>query len=309
MAEVHDLVKRLGRDGARAIVPTDQKKAVDIAANVMGDEDGAAAFSYAGFAYTFFPYKRVAGDGTYTRDCSIVSMAIDPGSLKIDGKWRTFGPPYGALCRLVMIMLQSEAIRNNSPKIELGRNVNDFMTNRLGIEYGGKTVKILQDQIYRLAACTLKFAWNIDGKEHFESKQIIKSGFFLGKRDERQALLWDDTVVLDDALYRHLREHSVLLSDEAVRQLKDEPVALDAYVWLCFRLHHLERPVHISWQGLWHQFGQEYAEVRFFRRRFLKCLTNALAAYPEARVTVDETANGGITLHPSPPAVRRFQKA
>jgi hypothetical protein len=77
--------------------------------------------------------------------------------------------------------------------------------------------------------------------------------------------------------------------------------AIDLYVWLACRLHVLARPIEIGWPALKEQLGEGYKELRFFRRDVLPSIELALAAYPEARVQIEEKR--GLTLHPSSPPV------
>jgi hypothetical protein len=81
-------------------------------------------------------------------------------------------------------------------------------------------------------------------------------------------------------------------------------MSLDLYVWLAWRLHTLERETPISWPAAFGQFGEGYRELRHFRPRFIEALSAAVAAYPEARVSVEDT---GINLRPSrPPIAKRL---
>ena len=72
------------------------------------------------------------------------------------------------------------------------------------------------------------------------------------------------------------------------------------YVWLAYRLHALEKPTSISWGGLHGQFGTGFKLARQFKPHFLEALAAATAAYPDAKVDVEES---GITLRPSRPPV------
>jgi hypothetical protein len=58
----------------------------------------------------------------------------------------------------------------------------------------------------------------------------------------------------------------------------------------------------VSWAALKQQFGQEYADTKNFRRKFLGALRKATDAYKEARI---EVGPRGLKLLPSPPPVRR----
>jgi hypothetical protein len=60
------------------------------------------------------------------------------------------------------------------------------------------------------------------------------------------------------------------------------------------------RPQFIPWAGVYDQFGQGYARVRDFRKRFLETLHRVRAVYPQARLSADER---GVTLEHSPPPV------
>ena len=62
----------------------------------------------------------------------------------------------------------------------------------------------------------------------------------------------------------------------------------------------MKKPVTVSWQALKNQFGPEYDRVRDFKRRFTQALQQAIAVYPDAKVTVDDN---GLILQPSRPAI------
>ncbi len=79
-------------------------------------------------------------------------------------------------------------------------------------------------------------------------------------------------------------------------------MALDMYVWLAQRLHRVPsgKPQFVAWTTLHEQFGQGFARVRDFRRRFLHALPQVVSAYPVARIAADDK---GLTLIHSPPPV------
>ena len=77
-------------------------------------------------------------------------------------------------------------------------------------------------------------------------------------------------------------------------------MAIDIYVWLAYRLHMLSRPTPVSWKALHEQFGAGFNRLRAFREKFREPLALALAAYPEAKTSIDEV---GMVLYPSEPPV------
>jgi hypothetical protein len=68
-------------------------------------------------------------------------------------------------------------------------------------------------------------------------------------------------------------------------------------------LHHLEQRTPIGWKDLYQQFGAGYQHMWRWRPRFTDALAEAVAAYPEARVDVEDSH---IVLHPSPPPVPKL---
>ena len=128
----------------------------------------------------------------------------------------------------------------------------------------------------------------------------MSSGLRFRAAEDDQGSLWEDRVVLDETFYRALRDHPVPLRETAIRELRDRSMSLDLYVWLAYRLHTLTKLTPIGWAALRDQFGAGYRQVFHFKAEFRKALAPALAAYPEARVEVEEP---GIVLHPSAPPV------
>ena len=122
--------------------------------------------------------------------------------------------------------------------------------------------------------------------------------------EEGQQTLWPGYIRLTDKFFESLMEHAVPLEPEAIGQLQNSAFALDVYSWLAHRLCRVNdrRGVMVSWAALKGQFGQEYADTKNFKRRFLGALKKATGAYKDARI---ETVKGGLRLLPSPPPVKR----
>jgi Plasmid encoded RepA protein. len=67
---------------------------------------------------------------------------------------------------LILLYLQTMALRNNSPEVELGRSMNDWL-DRMGISTGGSTYKEVRNQAERLSRCKLTFDYGgtVRGKQ------------------------------------------------------------------------------------------------------------------------------------------------
>lgn len=299
---LHQLVLIHGRERAREMVPERQRPLVDIAAEVMADESRRIGISYTGFCLTSLPHKRLPDNRTWEKKGHRVTLWVEPGRMKARGKVVTYGVPYGARARMILLYLQTQAIRTSSREVELGRSMRDWME-RMGLSVGGETARSLREQAGRISACSLKFFWEGDTQEGWSAGRIVNSGLRFHVPEDTQGSLWEERVVLDEIFWKALRDHPVPLQEAAIRELRDRSMSLDVYVWLAWRLHTLTKPTPVSWPAIHAQFGTGFRELRHFRPRFIEALGAALAAYPEARVDVSEA---GVILHSSRPPVMRI---
>lgn len=301
--QIHQLVLAHGRERAREMVTIKQRPLIDIAAEVLADESQRIGISYTGFCLTSLPHKRLPDDEVWTKRGHKVTLMVEPGRMMVRNRTVLYGVPYGARARMILLFLQGQATRTQSREIELGRSLSDWMV-RMGIAWGGETARAIRAQAARISACNLKFFWEGEQAEGWAAGRIVNSGLrFNDLISDGQGALWEDRVVLDETFYKALKEHPVPLQEAAIRELRDRSMSLDLYVWLAWRLHILTKPAPISWTAVHHQFGAGYAKLFHFKPGFTDALAAALAAYPEARVDVEE---GGIVLHPSRPPVARL---
>ena len=301
--QVHHLVLVHGRERAREMVSTKRRPLVDIAAEVLADESQNIGISYAGFCLTSLPHKRLPDDQAWTKKGHKVTLMVEPGRTLKRGRPQLHGVPYGARARMILLFLQTQAVRTGSREVELGGSMSAWLE-RMGIAWGGETAKAMREQAARISACSLKFFWEDGAEEGWAAGRIVNSGLrFNQPLGDGQGSLWEDRVVLDETFFKALQEHPVPLQEAAIRELRDRSMSLDLYVWLAWRLHSLTKLTPISWAAVHAQFGSGYAKAFHFKPRFVEALEAALAAYPQAKVDVTE---GGITLHPSRPPVTRL---
>lgn len=301
---VRRLVLVHGRDTARSMVNPESNRLVDIAAEVMGDDGGRIGITYTGFCLTALPHKRLPDGESWEKRGHRVVLLIEPGKMKMRaGPMQLIGVPYGARARMILLYLQTQAVRTNSRDIELGRSMHDWL-GRMGLSWGGSTGRILREQATRIAACSMRFFWEGERERGFDKGGFVRSGlqFLGGEDDSPQTSLWQDRVMLDEVFYEQLQKHPVPLREAALRELSDRSTSLDLYIWLAYRLHTLKAPTPVRWAALREQFGAGYAMPAAFKRDFLKALAPAVAAYPEARLHLTDE---GVELQPSPPPIAR----
>ena len=295
MAEVHHLIQQQGIEEARRQAMTRHERAmVEAAYQVLGEETEGIGFTYSGFALTSLPHKQ-SNETAWKREGYNLTLVLQSG---VDRNGETVGLPYGSYARFILLFLQSEAIRSRSREIELGRSM-QFWLGRMGLSIGGNSYRLVKEQARRISLCRLTFFGGSADKEVMRNGAFVEGAITMQGTPE-QPSLWNDRVRLDDAFYRALCDHPVPLSETALKAIGPRSLTLDVYIWLAYRLHALKRDTDISWHSLYAQFGGGFKRVRAFRAQFLESLGLALAAYPDARVSVEDT---GITLHPSRPAI------
>jgi hypothetical protein len=201
--------------------------------------------------------------------------------------------PYGSRARLIMLYLQSEALRTGCREVELGRSLRAWLT-RLGIAPGGKSVRDVREQAERISRCRLTFHMSAKGAAAggLVNQSIVDSAIFADEDDA--AVL--DRVKLSESFFAQLQKHPVPVEESAIRALSNNSLALDIYCWLAYRLRSLETPTPVPWGAAKSQFGAGYGKLANFKHNFAPNLALALAVYPEARVDANER---GLVLHPA----------
>ncbi|MCB8883925.1 plasmid replication initiator [Acidisoma cellulosilytica] len=294
MGTVHDLIEMRGRLGTLAMDV--DRRVVEAAASYMADEDNGIGFVYSGWTQAALPHRRLKDDQTWQITSDHVKLLIEPGRRANDfGEPTWVGVPYGSRARLIMLYLQTEALRTNSREIELGKSLRAWLT-RLGISIGGKSLKDVREQAERISRCRLTFHIQTAGRAGLVNQNIMDTAMFVDGADPGQGTLFLETARLSEVFFEQLRKHPVPLEEAAIRAINNNSMALDIYCWLAYRLHVLSGPRQVTWKALMGQFGSGYKEQFHFKPRFLENLNLALAVYPDAKVDVDER---GLTLKPS----------
>jgi hypothetical protein len=260
----------------------------------MSDEQQRIGIMHAGFAMTALPHKAI-NETIWVRQGNNIKLRLESG---MDADDKVVGLPFGAIARIILLYLQTEAVKTKSRDIELGRSMNHWLTT-MGIDNGGKTYKLVREQSRRLSLCRLTFYRVTDEATIITNGSFVRDAI-LPSRDTDQLQFWREAVRLDEGFFQSLIDHPLPVREAAIREIGHRSMALDIYVWLAYRLHQLSKPTAITWKALHDQFGGGYQHVRQFKAKFKEPLALALAAYPEA---ILEAGDAGLKLYPSPPAV------
>ena len=278
---------------------------MEAAALYMGDEDASIGFLYSGWCQTALPHKRLLDSDGWQIETEHTTLIVEPGMRPGPaGKPIPVGVPYGSRARLILIYLQSEAIRRRTPEIELGSSLRAWL-HRLGIPQGGSSIAAVREQAERLSMCRLTFRVRRANATGLVNQSIVDTALFQDEAEPNgtgRRLQFAERVTLSPGFYNQLERHPVPLEEAAIRAVSNNSQALDAYAWLAYRLHSLPKPMPISWRALKPQFGGGVGRLDNFRMRFVPNLKLALAVYPEAKV---EIGDKGLILHPSAPPVAK----
>lgn len=298
MGEVHRLIAIQGKQEALRLDL--DRRVVEAAAAYMSNEESEIGFVYAGWAQASLPHRRLADDAHWEIQTDRVSLIVQPGLRGvIGGSPVAVGVPFGSRARLIILYLQTEAIRTGKREIELGRSLHAWLK-RLEIPIGGKSMKDVRDQAERISRCRLTFQISTAGRSGLINQNILDSAMFVAN-ESTQDDLFIETAKLSEGFFEQLQKHPVPIEEAAVKQIANNSMALDVYVWLSYRLHALKEPRPVTWKALHAQFGRGITRMDHFKQQFRDTLSLALAVYPEANVELDGTT--GIILKPSRPPV------
>lgn len=301
MGTIHDLLEAKGKQGA--LLAGLNRGVVEAASVYMGDEDGALNFVYSGWAQCALPHRRLANDAPWEISADKVRLVVEPGrrpsGVEGDGPLEFMGVPFGSHARLILLYLQTEALRTNSREIELGRSLRDWL-GRIGVSVGGRTGKLVKDQAERISRCRLTFHLHGGKSAGLINQSIVDRALFIEDSDAPQGRLSLEMAKLSEGFFEQLRRHPVPLEEAAIRAINNNPAALDCYLWLAYRLHALTAPRLVTWTALKGQFGGGFKEAYHFKNKWSQTLQMAMAVYPAANVDVVEQ---GVLLKPSRPPV------
>lgn len=292
-------------------IPTEptaiEKRIIDAAVEVNSNRATAkeAIYQHSVLCQTFLPYRNPGIETRiWQRKQGFVSLAVQ-GTAAFNPRteeYEFFGLPYGTKARLILAHINSEAIRTQSPIVNVEDSMSAFIK-RIGLNVDGRTIKEVKNQLRRLTTSIISLSYQ-DKVEANRGKQVdlkLMTAFDVWfPKDERQRVLWSSNIQLTNEYYTSLLNHAIPLDERALAALAHNAMALDIYAWLAQRLHRIptDKPQFVSWANLKEQFGSGYSHMYKFKQIFRKTMKTALLQYPSSRV--EEKKNKGYLLTNSP---------
>jgi hypothetical protein len=282
------------------------------AMRAVNDSDLVPAYLHSALCAMSLPARRpkdemapiIRQDGRYT-------LAITPKPLlrRIGGEMvmSSLGVPFGSYPRVILIYIMSEAVRTGSRDVYLGGSFAEWLR-RLGYEnatHGSRgTASLLKGQLDRLLACEWMIRWDDSASDDaaFAIKEVKLANEYSGIRGKDGSFIRE--ICLADGFFSHLRDHAVPLNEAAIRELRNNPTALDLYTYLAYRLQRItgDRPSSLSWAQLAAHLGSAAESPRKFRQSLRQSWDLVSGVYPNARV---DFSGPVIKMWASPPPVEK----
>jgi Plasmid encoded RepA protein len=272
------------------------------------DDEQRLSFQHTVFCQTSLPYRNPGDDlRLWKRQQGAVSLLVEAGHARNpkNGDWVELGLPWGTKPRLILAHLNAEAIRRQSPVIDVESSLSAFVKRVRGFD-GGREIRMFKDQLSRLSVAIVRLAMTRGDRAFQVNSQVVTAFELWPELDARQRVLWPSTIRLSHDYFTSLQEHAVPLNEADLAALAHSAMALDLYAWLAQRLHRVTplKPVFITWAALKQQFGPDYGRMDKFKAVFRVALRQVRARYQRAIIELDDR---GITLHHSLPPVTKQQ--
>ena len=286
-----NLHRRLEQHGQQALLleapDKTARKLIEIATGVLADDGDDRVFTHPVLCLTILPHRARPEREIWKRVNGPYTLMVQP-TADHDGTYH--GVPHGSKARLILLYLQTEAVKTNSRIIELGTSMRRWLRS-MGVTITGPNYQEVRRQAQKIERALVSFTFAGEGATVSWQDTIIRGSFERPCSDEVR------TVELSESFFKSITERPVPVCEAAIRLLGERCMALDLYLWLAYRLHSLQRPTVVSWPSLHSQFGAATRLLKHFKPHFAREIEAALAAYPDARVDLTED---GIRLHPSP---------
>jgi Plasmid encoded RepA protein len=305
LTHIADILPKIGQR-LLPLTPIKQRLA-DGAGEIAESEPESILYQHTVLCQTGMPYRN-PGEGVrvWDRSQGLAHLRIEAGSALHPESQRfvDIGLPFGPKPRIILAFLNAEALRTQSPLIEVEGTLTAFVT-RIGLNNGGRNILVVKDQLARLAAARVMLGMVTGPHRAATMTMPIVQAFDLWfPKNENQRVLWPSTVRLSEEYFKTLCAHAVPLDERAIANLSNSAMGLDIYMWLAQRLHRVPpaKPQFIPWTAIKEQFGWNYGKMFKFKEVFRDTLRSVKTQYPAGLFTID---GRGMTLFNSPPPVAK----
>ncbi len=220
------------------------------------------------------------------------------------------GVPYGAKARLLILWMTTQARLNPSSRwLEIGKI--DTFLEEIGVQPHPEASASVKDQLVRLTFSLFTMVLKDQQQRHYFQRDMLISSSVFPEEDlshyaagELAKVRFPLGIELSQVAHdRFSSNDSIPISTESLRKISSSALAIDIYLYLCYRLpllSHGESQL-LTWKKLIKLFGNNEKQSKF-RQTFDSSITKALDAYQGANVDLTDE---GLLLRYSDPAVLR----
>ncbi|GAC02981.1 replication protein RepA [Paraglaciecola chathamensis] len=207
--------------------------------------------------------------------------------------------PWGGIPRLIILYLNTMAVKYSSNTISLGQNIKEF------VESLGYAASYVEGGTNDQVMGQLEKLYKTEFGHEQQEKILLDNGTIEIRTSKKSFKLFDEkhtfeivrgnlteraeaTVRLSDTYYKEIKSHPVPLSLETIKSLKKSPLALDLYAFISYRTN-TKRLIAIKLKDLMKQFGIE-GEAWRFKDKAEKALILVKKYWPECNVLIKNNA-------------------
>jgi hypothetical protein len=265
------------------------------------------------------PNPNIKRGQSWKTDCGDYSMRIKQISVENPrtGEDQFLGVPYGPTSRLLLAHINTLALKQGSNKIDIEADtLPQFLKNMKTVKDrdqdrkikvdGGNQLSQARNQIARLASSIISISYRQEDGSSLQTNVPIVKGFDLFPQTHpEQLLLWKRHIVLTLDYWEELQKHPLPLAKEHLMILSANARAIDFYTYLAYRLHHLKKPLFLTWATMKQLFGGDIEQMFHFKAKMRQTAQMVKLAYTDARFSCN--SEGWIfEKSPSPIAQKYF---
>ena len=191
--------------GDTATESTDPTTREETSASLLVDRN--IGFLPAAAVQCFFPQKRLPdGVREWTVSHGNTTLEVSAGRIAVRDnpqEMRTANVPHGRLARILFVYVIGQAVKTQSPTIEMGTSLRNFMT-RLGIAIDGRAGKKLTEAVEDLAAASFILGQWGDGIVRTKYARVVDEISFWLEPDDGQRTFWTPELTLSDKFYEQV---------------------------------------------------------------------------------------------------------
>ena len=312
-------------------MPTDkitpvQMRLIQTHADILGDvQPEDLSFQHAAFCQCSLPYRAGKDKRAWHRKVGDITLHIQAGyaPLSPGEDLQPVPLPSGPRARLVLIYMMSQAVIQQSPRVELDTSLTAFVES-LGIHTNGRNIRAMRDQLRRLSTATFRvmtdyretnYGLSEVKRSHMTQGHLVNSFEVWSPKSARQRVFWPSYVELNPQFFESLCKHAVPLDPRALAALKHSSSSLDTYQWLAQRLYRVNGVAKIKWKTLHTQLGGGTSDRFAWKQEWLGkrdgilgTLPQVLQVYPAAAEAVEVTDEHLVLRQAAPPIPRRLGK-